>query len=117
MDITSLVSVIFSRLQLNDKHRKNRLEFLMVQKWLLFQCPFFPWKDLREEIPNCTKEDCALEDVVWMYARKNLAVLNIFIKVRKSPLMNQSVLSIVPSGSLMKTTRGLTVYCVEEQAK
>ena len=56
-----------------------------------FQCPFFPWKDLREEIPNCTKEDCALEDVVWMYARKNLAVLNIFIKVRKSPLMNQSV--------------------------
>jgi hypothetical protein len=49
----------------------------------LFQCPFFPWKDLREEIPNCTKDDCFLEDAVWEYARRNLAVLNIFIKVRQ----------------------------------
>jgi len=58
-------------------------------KRLIFQCPFFPWKDLRIEIPNCTKEDCFLEDAVWEYARRNLAVLNIFIKVCMLPLQQQ----------------------------
>ena len=59
------------------------LFIFFVFTFSLFQCPFFPWKDLREEIPNCTKDDCFLEDAVWEYARRNLAVLNIFIKVRQ----------------------------------
>ena len=39
------------------------------------------WRFIRRMIPNCSEEDCPLEDAVWRYARKNLAMLNIFIKV------------------------------------
>ena len=40
------------------------------------------WKDLRDEIEGCSESECELEDQIWQYARKNLAMLNIFIKVR-----------------------------------
>ena len=48
---------------------------------------------MKRHVANCTSRDvkkplaagsrgCAVEDFVWRYARRNLAVLNIFIKVR-----------------------------------
>ena len=35
-------------------------------------------------LKNCTEESCPLEEMVWRYARRNLAMLNIFIKVTSS---------------------------------
>ena len=45
------------------------------------QCPFKDWKEFRTHLPNCNASACELEDMIWRYARKNLARLNIFIKV------------------------------------
>jgi hypothetical protein len=47
---------------------------------IFFQCPFQDWKIFRKHLPNCDANACELEDVVWAYARKNMAILNIFIK-------------------------------------
>ena len=45
------------------------------------KCPFKDWKEFRTHLPNCNASACELEDMIWRYARKNLARLNIFIKV------------------------------------
>ena len=49
---------------------------------------FFPhqeWWKVKSHVPSCASvganNSCAIEDLVWRYARRNLAVLNIFIKV------------------------------------
>ncbi len=39
------------------------------------------WRDVRQGVPDCDERRCHLEEMVWGYARKNLAMLNIFIKV------------------------------------
>ena len=39
------------------------------------------WVDIRTGLKNCTEAHCPLEEMVWRYARRNLALLNIFIKV------------------------------------
>ena len=40
---------------------------------------------MKSHVASCKKiggnSSCAIEDLVWRYARRNLAVLNIFIKV------------------------------------
>ena len=40
---------------------------------------------MKSHVASCSTIDgnssCAIEDLVWRYARRNLAVLNIFIKV------------------------------------
>ncbi len=45
------------------------------------------WDDIKEDVSNCSSSQtagshCLVEEMVWKYARKNLAMLNIFIKVR-----------------------------------
>ena len=54
----------------------------MTETSLILQCPFTNWNTFRRAIPSCDANACELEDVIWKYARKNLAILNIFIKVR-----------------------------------
>ncbi len=39
------------------------------------------WRELRDRLPGCDERRCPLEEMVWGYARRNLAMLNIFIKV------------------------------------
>lgn len=49
------------------------------------------WSDLRDGLENCTEAKCDIEEGVWAYARKNLAMLNIFIKVGKLVSCSKSV--------------------------
>ena len=57
-------------------------QFIQDPSILEKECPFEDWKTFRRAIPSCDAHACQLEDLIWKYARKNLAILNIFIKVR-----------------------------------